>query len=62
MMLARACRRVLPCEVQPGRVGQVATIRVYYDVEDEPGPTVVVLAVGLKKRNRLRIGGEEIEL
>ena len=37
-------------------------LRVYYDVEEEPKPRVHIRAVGLKDRNRLIIGGEEIEL
>lgn len=40
------------------RVGQ---FRVFYDVDPE-GAQVVVVAVGTKERNVLRIGGEEIEL
>jgi len=41
---------------------RIGTLRVYYDVEDEPEPRVVVLAVGIKLRDRVRIGDEEIEL
>ena len=41
---------------------RVADLRVYYDVEDAPEPTVVILAIGVKLRDRVRIGGEEIEL
>jgi len=40
------------------RVGQ---LRVYYAVEDTPEPVVVIVAVGIKARERLRIGGEDIE-
>jgi hypothetical protein len=35
---------------------------VYHDVEEYPEPKVVVAAVGVKERNRVRIGGEIIEL
>lgn len=41
---------------------RVEECRVYYDVVDEPDPVVTVLAVGLKDRARVIIGGEEIEL
>ena len=41
------------------RIGQ---LRVYYEVKQEPGPVVVVLAVGIKDRNTIQIGGEEISL
>lgn len=36
--------------------------RVYYDVEEEPEPTGYIRAIGVKKRNRVRIGKEVIEL
>jgi len=41
---------------------RIGDLRVYYDVEDEPEPTVFIRAVGIKKRSQLRIGGEVIEL
>jgi hypothetical protein len=34
--------------------------RVYYAVEDEPVPKVLIVAVGLKDRDRLFIGGKEL--
>jgi sirohydrochlorin ferrochelatase len=34
--------------------------RVYYAIEAIPEPTVIVVAVGIKKRNRLFIAGKEI--
>ena len=36
--------------------------RVYYEVSDEPQRTVTVLAIGVKERDRVRIGGEIIRL
>ena len=41
------------------RIGQ---LRVYYDVEEEPEPVVVILAVGIKERNLVRIGREVVDL
>ncbi len=41
---------------------RVGTLRVFYDVSEGPVPTVRVLAVGVKDRNVLRIGGQEIRL
>jgi hypothetical protein len=41
------------------RVGQ---LRVYYDVLPAPEPTVLVVAVGVKDRSTLRIGGEVVAL
>ena len=41
---------------------RVGDLRVYYDVETEPERTVVILAVGVKDRNQIRIGGEVVDL
>jgi hypothetical protein len=41
---------------------RVGELRVYYDVEEEPDRLVIILAVGVKDRSRLIIGGEEVEL
>jgi mRNA-degrading endonuclease RelE of RelBE toxin-antitoxin system len=40
---------------------RVGNYRVFYDVNQEDG-VVVILAVGRKERNILRIGDEEVEL
>lgn len=41
---------------------RIGELRVYYDVQVEPQKLVVVLAVGIKERNRVRIGGRIIDL
>jgi mRNA-degrading endonuclease RelE of RelBE toxin-antitoxin system len=41
---------------------RVGELRVYYDVEEEPEKLVIVLAIGVKDRSRVIIGGEEVEL
>lgn len=41
---------------------RVGDLRVYYDVENEPEAVVRILAVGIKDRNRVRIGREVIDL
>ncbi len=41
---------------------RIGTLRVYYDVEEDPEPVVYIRAVGVKERNRVRIGKEVIEL
>lgn len=41
---------------------RIGNLRVYYDVEEEPESVVFVRAVGIKQRNRVRIGKEVIEL
>ncbi len=40
---------------------RIGDLRVFYDVERQPD-TVVILAVGTKRGNRLWVGGEEIAL
>lgn len=41
---------------------RVGALRVYYEVKGEPEPVVQVRAVGIKRRDRIEIGGEEIDL
>ncbi len=41
---------------------RIGNLRVYYDVENELEPTVFIRAVGIKERNRVRIGKEVVEL
>lgn len=41
---------------------RIGNLRVYYDVEEGEKQTVLVQAVGVKLRNRVRIGKELIEL
>lgn len=41
---------------------RIGDLRVYYDFENEPEPIVSVRAVGIKERNKVRIGKEVIEL
>jgi hypothetical protein len=47
---------VAPYELRVGK------LRVYYEVEEDPDRVVVVKAVGVKDRECVRIGGEEVEL
>jgi hypothetical protein len=37
---------------------RIGHLRVYYEVREEPVPLVTVRAIGVKVRNRVRIGGE----
>lgn len=41
---------------------RIGNLRVYYDVEEEPEQVVLIRAVGVKERSRVRIGREVIEL
>ncbi len=50
--------------MEPGKAGfiapwelRVGDLRVYYDVKESAQPQVVVSAIGVKVRNRVRIGG-----
>jgi mRNA-degrading endonuclease RelE of RelBE toxin-antitoxin system len=40
---------------------RIGDLRVYYDVDERPPGAVVVVAVGVKTRNRVRIGDREYE-
>ena len=41
---------------------RVGNLQVYYNIQEEPAQLVTILAVGVKDRNRVLIGGEEVEL
>jgi hypothetical protein len=41
---------------------RIGILRVYYDVEEAPEPKVFIRAIGVKERNRVRIGKKEFEL
>jgi len=50
-----------PNPIAPWELG-IGDLRVYYDIQEDPEKLVTVLAIGVKDRNRIRIGGEEVEL
>ena len=52
-------KRLRPNPIAPWEL-RVREMRVFYEV-DEPG-VVTVLAIGMKRGNRLYIEGEEVEL
>lgn len=41
---------------------RIGDLRVYYDVEEVPERKVLIRAIGIKERDRVRIGRKEIEL
>jgi hypothetical protein len=41
---------------------RIGVLRVYYDTAEEPEQVVTIVAIGIKDRNRILIGGEEVEL
>ena len=47
---------VAPWELRVGK------LRVFYEVSEGSPATVQILAIGIKERNVLRIGGQEIQL
>ena len=57
-------KRMRPSAQMPGPMWElrIGHLRVYYEVNEEEDPKVVVTAIGVKVRNRVRIGGKEIEL
>jgi mRNA-degrading endonuclease RelE of RelBE toxin-antitoxin system len=54
-------RPMRPNPVAPWEL-RIGKLRVYYDVAETPEPVVFIRAVGIKHRNRVLIGGEEIQL
>ena len=41
---------------------RVGSLRVYYDVSEEPEPCVTIRAIGVKVRERVLVGGVEVDL
>ena len=41
---------------------RLGAIRVFYEVQEEPDPVVIIKAVGVKRHDELWIGEEKIEL
>jgi hypothetical protein len=41
---------------------RIGKLRAYYDVFTDPEATVLIVAVGVKDRSTLRIGGEVVTL
>ncbi len=41
---------------------RIGNLRVYYEVEEQPVPTVYIRAIGIKEHNIVRIGGEIVNL
>ncbi len=60
-METRNRKPMRPNPVAPWEL-RIGALRVYYDVEDEPEPVVYILAVGIKERNKVKIGKEVISL
>ncbi len=54
------CGRTRRPALRPGNCGWTIC-SVYYDVKEEPRPLVKILAIGVKVRNRVLIGGRKIE-
>lgn len=41
---------------------RIRELRMYYDIVEQSKRLVTILAVGVKNRNRVRIGGKEFDL
>jgi len=51
----------LPVDANPSQVPRVGDLRVYYAVKEKPEPVVVIVAVGIKVRERITIGGKDLK-
>jgi mRNA-degrading endonuclease RelE of RelBE toxin-antitoxin system len=58
---ARNRKRMRPNPTAPWAL-RVGRLRVYYEVTSAPHPLVTVRAIGIKDRNRVTIGGVEVDL
>ena len=61
MVETRNRKPMRPNPIAPWEL-RIGLLRVYYEVKEEAAPIVFVLAVGVKDRNVIRIGGEEVGL
>jgi mRNA-degrading endonuclease RelE of RelBE toxin-antitoxin system len=61
MVETRNRKPMRPNPVAPWEL-RIGELRVYYDVEEGREAVVHVRAVGVKRRNQVRIGGEVIDL
>lgn len=61
---AVATRNRKPLETNPVAPWElrVRHLRVYFDIEEVPERIVKIRAIGVKDRNRVLIGGEEVKL
>ena len=60
-METRNRKPMRPNPVAPWEL-RIGDLRVYYETKDEPEPTVTILAIGIKERDQVRIGGERFKL
>jgi len=61
MLPTRKRKLLRPNPIAPWEL-RLGDIRVFYEVQEEPVPRVIVKAVAIKRHNELWIGGERIEL
>ncbi len=54
-------KRMRPNPLAPWEL-RCGDLRIYYDIANEPESLVTVVAVGIKDRDRVLIGGEEVKL
>jgi hypothetical protein len=41
---------------------RIGSLRVYYEAHEQPEPKIHILAIGVKERNRVRIGKDFVRL
>ena len=61
IMETRNRKPMRPNPVAPWEL-RIGDLRVYYETKDEPEPIVTILAIGIKERDQVRIGGERFKL
>ena len=61
MLPTRKRKLLRPNGIAPWEL-RLGDIRVFYGVQEQPAPQVIVMAVGVKRHNELWIGEEKIEL
>jgi len=61
MTETRNRKRMRPNPLAPWEL-RIGDLRVYYDIQDIPVPKVFIRAIGIKRRQRVFIGREEMDL
>ncbi len=54
-------KKMRPNQIAPWEL-RVGNFRIYYDIEIDSQSTVIILAIGIKERNKIYIGNKEVEL
>lgn len=61
MVETRSRKRLVANPIAPWEL-RVGRYRIYFDVQEEPERVVTIVAIGLKVREKVMIGGVEVRL